>query len=149
MPTTPTTSPLLLKPNKRIASATASTPTVALHQLCKNCTQFLEKWDALRSKQSTIEVDCQSSPTSSFLCTVLQLADAQEHCHFCAFLLATLDRWPFANRQDVTEMKVSLHYCDEGKGVVHLYATFGKEPASNADDGRRFASFALELYDGV
>jgi hypothetical protein len=135
-------------PIERIAPATSPSSTITLHKLCEHCIAFLKRWGPLQLVQERVNSRCQDLAYSSLLCTVAQLADTQRHCHFCALLLAALDRWPFVDRKDVIDMNIWLHCRDKVEDGMLLHALFAEEQPKSAEEGRIFAILGLETYHG-
>jgi hypothetical protein len=135
-------------PIEKTAPAMTPGSTITLHKLCERCTGFLERWEPLRLVQEPVNSRYQDLAYSSLLCTVAQLADTQRHCHFCALLLASLDRWPFVDRKDVLDMNIWLHRRNKVEDGMFLHALFAEEQPKSAEEGRNFAIFGLETYHG-
>jgi hypothetical protein len=123
--------------------------TVPLHTLCANCTAFCQEWEVLDWFRNPVALCSNSWPYSFFICTVAHLTQLHEHCHLCKLLLAALDRWPFARREDVLDMNVYLHPIDRGKDMLSVHALFSDERPKNDETGRLFACFTLKGFSGA
>jgi hypothetical protein len=120
---------------------------IALHTLCQNCTTFFEQWEPLQWFQ--MPERSTEWPYSSYLCTVTQLIEDQQHCHFCKLLLASLDRSRFVERKDVLDMNVWLRFEDKDTKMVTVVALFSEQQPLSAGDGKVFAFFVMERYEGI
>jgi hypothetical protein len=128
------------------SSELPTTETVQLHVLCANCAAFCQRWEVFDWNYDRATSRAPTWPYSFYLCTVTHLRQSHVHCHLCQLLVAALDRWPFASREDILHAKVYLHPRDSGEDTLIVYALFSHEMPTNEETGRHFASFALEAF---
>jgi hypothetical protein len=120
---------------------------VALHNICQNCTTFFQQWGPL---QWFLDPErTRDWPYSSYLCTVTELVESQQHCHFCKLLLASLDRRPFVKREDVSSMSVWMHFQDEDANAVTMNTLISEKQPLKKGEGRDFTVLVLQRYEGV
>jgi hypothetical protein len=122
-------------------------PSVSLHDLCQNCTRFVERWEILDWFQDSTTEHTQSWPYSTFLCTVASLVETQQVCHLCNLITTSLHRWRFVGSADLTNKNVYLHAREVEKSAS-VHALFSDEPPMTEEGGKHFASFELKTYHG-
>jgi hypothetical protein len=126
-----------------------STPakSVALHELCNNCTLFTGKWEALDDFQNP-EYDRSGCRQVAQLCSVAHLVAHEGSCHLCHFLYASLKKQRGFRDETCASLNVYLRLrSTEGDGDVVVEAEVDEKAAVDGAERLLFVSFLLYRYN--
>ncbi len=129
--------------------------SVALHELCKNCVDFMKSWEVLDVIHQ-VRKDAKESWPVLILCNVAHLREASPQCHFCSLVLATWegflsDRVVPAWKKDIqnlNDVEIYLRaHRDEKAGYVDAICEFESPTDESLEREKRFGILHIRTYD--
>jgi hypothetical protein len=122
--------------------STLPSSSVPLHQLCTNCSRFCKEWDVL----NWIQQAGPATTRTSRLCTVAHLVANRGVCHFCNFLLASLQRSQNIKTELNAGLSLYLQPQDNDATDQRVHASVADEIPTESTP---FVAFILRIYRGM
>jgi hypothetical protein len=126
-----------------------STPSksIALHELCNNCTKFTGTWKALDDFQN-LKYDRSRSRQVAQLCSVAHMVAHEGSCHLCHFLYASLKKQRGFRNETSARLNVYLRLRSiESDEDVVVEAEVDEKAAVDGAERTLFVSFVLHRYN--
>jgi hypothetical protein len=128
-----------------------STPakSIALHELCNNCTRFTGMWETLDGFED-LKNDKSRSGQVAQLCSVAHLMAHEGSCHLCHFLYASLKKQRGFRTESCAGLNVYLRTrlrSTESDGDVVVEAEVDENAAVDGAERMLFVSFVLRGYN--
>jgi hypothetical protein len=122
--------------------------SVLLHQVCDNCQQFFDNWKPFDIIANWGEVSYDEWEREFKLCTISQLLQSQQTCHFYCMVLSWLgDQQHLDPTQTVILHAADDQYeeevDDEEPGYMLVYVVLQPDPEHQCD-----ACFYIKAFNG-
>ncbi|KAJ5024296.1 heterokaryon incompatibility protein-domain-containing protein [Bipolaris maydis] len=128
-----------------------SNTSVPLHDLCERCSKFFREWRALTWLQEH-RGGAQGAPPPSWpilrFCTIAQLVQSAQRCHFCKKLVSHLqNRAEIGLPRPADQTEVYIHLRRAQRLVDFLVPQPGRRSLKNEEDFNKIGIYKIRTYE--